>query len=110
MPCPVGQHEHMGSKGKMLRCHPISTKHTNERTRQYHEMAIAEKRNSNMDEDLGIEQEQKISIPPEKLERIGYPLRTEKKSLPVWEKSNSFRHDGIHGKTVLPEHYRHGIM
>lgn len=60
----------MGSRGKMLRCHPISTKHTNERTRQFHEMAIAEKRNSNMEEDLGIEQEQKISIPPEKLARI----------------------------------------
>jgi signal-transduction protein with cAMP-binding, CBS, and nucleotidyltransferase domain len=51
-----------------------------------------------------------IGFIPEKLESVGYPLCTEKQALPVWEKGNSFWHDCIHGKTVLPEHYRHGIM
>lgn len=70
MPCPPGQHQHMGAKGKMLACHPTSTKHTNERTRQYHEMALTSKRSEGMTEDFGIEDEDKTLIPPETKERI----------------------------------------
>jgi len=66
MPCPPGQHSHPGYE----KCHKISTEHSNEKTRQYHEMALAGKRFEGKDEDLGIEEHQKSQIPPEKLERI----------------------------------------
>ena len=69
MACPPGQHQHLGSKGRMLRCHPKSTKHTNERTQQYHAIAIQGDKNAGIDEDFGEETEEKSSLTPEEKKR-----------------------------------------
>lgn len=53
-----------------MQCHPISTKHDNPKTRQYHQMSINQTSDSQADNDFGRENEKKSIFTPEQKQRI----------------------------------------
>ena len=72
MACPAGQHQHIGADGKrMLRCHPISEKHTNPTAQNYHQMALQQGKGKEKELAGGVDNGYDESvIPKEQSERI----------------------------------------
>lgn len=73
-------------------CHPISTKHRDERTQQYHLLAVQEGKGGDVDEELGLVEGAKESrISPEVKQRIDNNKKNLKRALRALATQSRFK-------------------